>query len=46
MEIFYFGVMFVCFILVVKANPMTTCPACGGAISKKAYVCPHCGDPQ
>ena len=24
---------------------MTTCPACGGSVSKKAVTCPHCGHP-
>lgn len=24
---------------------LTTCPECGGTISDKAYICPHCGFP-
>ena len=32
-------------IIASRRSPLTTCPACGGTISTKAYEYPHCGHP-
>lgn len=28
-----------------ESSPLIECPACSGSVSKKAWFCPHCGEP-
>jgi len=39
------GASFLCLRYVFSSSPLTACTACKKNVSRRAYTCPHCGEP-